>query len=59
MPLHEIDTCLAGLKQQRISVRRSAIGENGSTFEVMGFTLTAKQIIELHQVNLSLVKLFR
>jgi hypothetical protein len=23
--------------------------ENGSTFEVMGFTLTAEQIVELHQ----------
>jgi len=49
MPLQQLDTCLAGLKQQGISVRQSAIGENSSTFEVMGFTLTAKQIIELHQ----------
>jgi len=49
MPLHQLDTCLTGLKQQGISVSEGVLGENGSTFEVMGFTLTAEQIVELHQ----------
>jgi hypothetical protein len=49
MPLHQLDTCLTGLKQQGISVSQGVLGENGSTFEVMGFMLTAEQIIELHQ----------
>jgi hypothetical protein len=49
MPVHQLDTCLAGLKQQGISVSQGTVGENGSIFEVMGFTLTAEQIIELHQ----------
>jgi len=49
MPLHQLDTCLTGLKQQGISVSQGAVGESGSTFEVMGFTLTAEQIVELHQ----------
>jgi hypothetical protein len=49
MPLHELDTCLTGLKQQGISVSQGIAGENGATFEVMGFTLTAEQIVELHQ----------
>jgi len=49
MALHQLDTCLAGLKQQGISVSQGAAGENGSVFEVMGFTLTAEQIVELHQ----------
>ncbi len=49
MPPHELDTCLAGLKQQGISVGQSVVGENGSTFEVMGFVLTAEQIVELHK----------
>lgn len=49
MPLHQLDTCLTGLKQQGISVSQGVAGENGSTFEVMGFMLTAEQIVELHQ----------
>ncbi len=49
MPLHQLDTCLAGLKQQGISVSQDVVGENGPTFEVMGFMLTAEQIVELHQ----------
>ena len=49
MPLHQLDICLTGLKQQRISVSRGAVGESGSSFEVMGFRLTAQQIVELHQ----------
>ena len=49
MPLHQLDTCLTGLKQQGISVSETIAGENGSTFDVMGFTLTAEQIVELHQ----------
>ena len=49
MPLHQLDTCLTGLKQQGISVSQEEVGENGSTFEVMGFMLTAEQIVELHQ----------
>lgn len=49
MALRQLDTCLTGLKQQGISVSQGTAGENGSTFEVMGFTLTAEQIIELHQ----------
>jgi hypothetical protein len=49
MPLHELDTCLTGLKQQGISVSPGVVGEHGSIFEVMGFTLTAAQIVELHQ----------
>lgn len=49
MPLHQLDTCLTGLKQQGISVGQSEVGENGSTFEVMGFVLTAEQIVELHE----------
>jgi hypothetical protein len=49
MALYQLDTCLAGLKQQGISVSQGAAGENGSVFEVMGFTLTAEQIVELHQ----------
>jgi hypothetical protein len=49
MPLHQLDTCLTGLKQQGISVSKVVVGQSGSTFEVMGFTLTAEQIIELHQ----------
>ena len=49
MPLHQLDTCLTGLKQQGISVSQGVAGENGSTFELMGFTLTAEQIVELHQ----------
>jgi hypothetical protein len=49
MPLHQLDTCLTGLKQQGIPVSESGVGENGSTFEVMGFVLTAEQIVELHQ----------
>jgi hypothetical protein len=48
MPLHQLDTCLTGLKQQGISVSEEVVGENGSTFEVMGFVLTAEQIVELH-----------
>ena len=47
MPVHQLDTCLIGLRQQGISVSQGP--ENGSTFEVMGFTLTAEQIVELHQ----------
>jgi hypothetical protein len=47
MPVHQLDTCLIGLRQQGISVSQGM--ENGSTFEVMGFTLTAEQIVELHQ----------
>jgi hypothetical protein len=49
MPLNQLDTCLTGLKQQGISVNQIVVGQSGSTFEVMGFTLTAEQIIELHQ----------
>ena len=49
MPLHQLDTCLTGLKQQRISVSRGAVGESGSSFEVMGISLTAEQIVELHR----------
>jgi hypothetical protein len=49
MPLYQLDTCLTGLKQQGISVSEAIAGENGSTFDVMGFTLTAEQIIELHE----------
>jgi len=49
MPLHQLDTCLAGLKQQGISVGQGVVGENGFTFEVMGFVLTAEQIVELHE----------
>ena len=49
MALHQLDTCLTGLKQQGISVSRGTAGENGSIFEVMGFMLTAEQIVELHQ----------
>jgi hypothetical protein len=49
MALHQLDTCLTGLKQQGIAVSQGVEGENGSTFEVMGFTLTAAQIVELHQ----------
>lgn len=49
MLLHQLDTCLTGLKQQGISVREGIVGENGSTYDVMGFTLTAEQIVELHQ----------
>jgi len=49
MALHQLDTCLTGLKQQGIPVSQGTAGENGSTFEVMGFTLTAEQIVELHQ----------
>lgn len=48
MPLHQLDTCLTGLKQQGISVSKGVLGENGSTFEVMGFVLTAEQIVKLH-----------
>lgn len=47
MPAHQLDTCLIGLRQQGISVSQGM--ENASTFEVMGFTLTAEQIVELHQ----------
>jgi hypothetical protein len=47
MPVHQLDTCLIGLRQQGIPVSQGT--ENGSTFEVMGFTLTAEQIVELHQ----------
>jgi hypothetical protein len=47
MPAHQLDTCLMGLRQQGILVSRGV--ENGSTFDVMGFTLTAEQIVELHQ----------
>ena len=47
MPIHQLDTCLIGLRQQGISVGQ--IMENGSTFEIMGFTLTAEQIVELHR----------
>ncbi len=46
MPLHQLDTCLTGLKQQGISV---VAGDGGSVFEVMGFMLTPEQIVELHQ----------
>ena len=49
MPLHQLDTCLAGLKQQGISVGQGIVGEKGSTFEVMGFVLTVEQIVELHE----------
>jgi hypothetical protein len=49
MPLHQLETCLTGLKQQGILVSQGVVGESGSTFEVMGFTLTAEQIVELHQ----------
>jgi hypothetical protein len=49
MPLHQLDTCLTGLKQQGISVTQGVAGESNSIFEVMGFTLTAEQIVELHQ----------
>jgi hypothetical protein len=49
MLLNQLDTCLTGLRQQGISVNPRADGENGSTFEVMGFTLTAEQIVELHK----------
>ena len=49
MPLHQLDTCLTGLKQQGIPVRQGVVGESGSTFEVMGFMPTAEQIVELHQ----------
>lgn len=49
MPLYQLEICLTGLKQQGISVRQIVAGQSGSTFEVMGFALTAEQIIELHQ----------
>ena len=49
MPLYQLDTCLTGPKQQGISVGEGAGGENGSTFEVMGFVLTAEQIVEHHE----------
>jgi hypothetical protein len=49
MPLHQLDTCLTGLKQQGISISQSAVGESDSAFEVMGITLTSEQIIELRQ----------
>jgi hypothetical protein len=49
MPLHQLDTCLTGLKQQGISVTQGGAGDSGSIFEVMGFMLTAEQIVELHQ----------
>jgi hypothetical protein len=49
MPLHQLETRLTGLKQQGISVSQIVVGQSGSTFEVMGFTLPAEQIIELHQ----------
>jgi hypothetical protein len=61
MPLHQLDTCLTGLKQQGISVSEGIVGENGSTFDVMGFTLTAEQIVELHengQMDASGIKAF-
>lgn len=48
MPLHQLDTCLTELKQQGISVSEGVLGENGSTFEVMGFVLTAEQIVKLY-----------
>ena len=47
MPEHQLDTCLIGLRQKGISVSQGT--ENGSTFEVMGFTLTAEQIVALHK----------
>jgi hypothetical protein len=49
MPLHQLNTCLTFPKRQGISVSQGVVGENGSTFEVMGFTLTAEQIVELRQ----------
>jgi hypothetical protein len=49
MPVHQLDTCLTGLKQQGISVGEGVVGENGSIFEVMGFVLTAEQIVALHE----------
>jgi hypothetical protein len=48
MPLHQLDTCLAGLKQQGFSVSPSVVGEDGPIFQVMGFTLTVAPIVELH-----------
>jgi hypothetical protein len=51
MPLRQLDTRLTGLKQQGISVSEGAVGENSSTFEVIGFMLTAEQIIALHQIG--------
>jgi hypothetical protein len=49
MPLNQLDTCLTGLKQQGIPVSRRGSGDSGNIFKVMAFTLTAEQIIELHE----------
>jgi hypothetical protein len=47
MALDKLAACVKSLKQQRISVSRGMVGEDGFVFEVMGFMLTGSQILKL------------
>ena len=47
----EINKALRSLKSQRISVSNPIVGNEGHVFDVMGFMLTASQIVELHREN--------
>jgi len=44
----KINQALRSLKDQNIPVSRAIVGEHGHTFDVMGYMLTAGQIVELY-----------
>jgi hypothetical protein len=44
----EINKALRSLKNQNVSVSPAVVGPQGHTFAVMGFMLTAAQIVQLN-----------
>jgi hypothetical protein len=48
--VHEsgINKALRSLKNQNIPVSKAIVGPQGHTFSVMGYMLTARQIVELN-----------
>jgi hypothetical protein len=47
----EINKALRTLKNQDIPVSQAIVGPHGFTFDVMGYMLTAAQIVELKDAN--------
>jgi len=45
----EINKALRSLKDQNIPVSGAIVGEHGHVFDVMGYMLTAGQILDLYQ----------
>jgi hypothetical protein len=46
---HDLNKALGTLRNQRISVSPGVVGPEGLVFDVMGFMLTAKQILALEE----------